>query len=169
MEKELLRENLAPLNIFRQMKYRKDFKKEHPLFFNPIGTMIFCGSQGKGKTLSAVNYIYKILDSYPYCIVVTNVSLKDYPFTAHLVNEKVIYDSTGEEVTSDGLLNEAYPERVIVEYSGLDCLKFVNNGEYGVVYLIDELHLELNSLESKNIDVDVMVEISQRDENSVSI
>ena len=31
-----------------------------------------------------------------------------------------------------------------------------------MLYFIDELHLELNSLESKNIDIDVMVEISQQ-------
>lgn len=162
MQKSLLREDINLFDIFRNWKYKHDFKKANPFFFDPIGTVIFCGSQGKGKTLSAVNYIYQILEAYPYCILCTNVALKDYPFTAHLEGEKVVYNSTGEIVTSDDILNGTYSDRVIVEYSGLDCLKYINNGYYGVVYLIDEIHLELNSLESKNIDVDVMVEISQQ-------
>lgn len=162
MEKSLLHEDLKFLDIFRNWKYKHDFKKSHPYFFNPIGTMIFCGSQGKGKTLSAVNYIYQIMEAYPYCILCTNVALKDYPFSAHLIGDKVLYDDTHTVVNSDDILNGVYDKRVVVEYNGLDCLKFVNNGEYGVVYLIDEIHLELNSLESKNIDVDVMVEISQQ-------
>lgn len=162
MQKSLLREDIKFFDIFRNWKYKHDFRKANPFFFDPIGTVIFCGSQGKGKTLSAVNYIYQILEAYPYCILCTNVALKDYPFTAHLEGEKVVYNSTGEIVTSDDILNGTYSDRVIVEYSGLDCLKYINNGYYGVVYLIDEIHLELNSLESKNIDVDVMVEISQQ-------
>lgn len=162
MQKSLLREDINLFDIFRNWKYKHDFRKANPFFFDPIGTVIFCGSQGKGKTLSAVNYIYQILEAYPYCILCTNVALKDYPFTAHLEGEKVVYNSTGEIVTSDDILNGTYSDRVIVEYSGLDCLKYINNGYYGVVYLIDEIHLELNSLESKNIDVDVMVEISQQ-------
>lgn len=162
MEKSLLHEDLKFLDIFRNWKYKHDFKKSHPYFFNPIGTMIFCGSQGKGKTLSAVNYIYQIMEAYPYCILCTNVALKDYPFSAHLIGDKVLYDDTRTVVNSDDILNGVYDKRIVVEYNGLDCLKFVNNGEYGVVYLIDEIHLELNSLESKNIDVDVMVEISQQ-------
>ena len=48
------------------------------------------------------------------------------------------------------------------EYGGLDDLKNIENGELGVIYLIDEIHLELNSLESGNVDIDVMMEISQQ-------
>lgn len=50
----------------------------------------------------------------------------------------------------------------IREYHGLDDLKNVENGYAGVIFFIDEIHLELNSLESKNIDVDIMTEISQQ-------
>ena len=32
----------------------------------------------------------------------------------------------------------------------------------GVLYLIDEIHLEFNSLESKNIPIEIMVEVSQQ-------
>ena len=48
------------------------------------------------------------------------------------------------------------------EYQGLDDLKTINNGYAGVIYFIDEIHLELNSLESQNVDIDIMIEISQQ-------
>lgn len=41
-------------------------------------------------------------------------------------------------------------------------MKALENGEEGIVYLIDEIHLEFNSLESKNIPIDVMIEVSQQ-------
>jgi hypothetical protein len=50
----------------------------------------------------------------------------------------------------------------VVEYDGLDCLKTLENGYSGVIYLIDEIHLEFNSLESKNIDIEIMIEVSQQ-------
>lgn len=50
----------------------------------------------------------------------------------------------------------------VIEYDGLECLKNIENGQHGVLYFIDEIHLELNSLESKNIDMDTIVELSQQ-------
>lgn len=48
------------------------------------------------------------------------------------------------------------------EYTGLDCLMDIENGENGVIYFIDEIHLEMNSLESKNLSMDTIVELSQQ-------
>lgn len=136
MTKDFLSGSLNPLNILEVFKFRSRFNREHPDYFHPSGTLIFTGAQGYGKTLSAVQYIIKIAHDYPKSILVTNVEFLD------------------KSVFPDGYQ--------IVEYSGLDDLKNIENGEYGVLYFIDELHLELNSLESKNIDVDIMVEISQQ-------
>ena len=47
-------------------------------------------------------------------------------------------------------------------YDGIESLTKYENGEFGVIYFIDEIHLEFNSLESKNIPIEVMVEISQQ-------
>lgn len=33
---------------------------------------------------------------------------------------------------------------------------------HGVIYFIDEIHLEFNSLESKNVPIEVMIEVSQQ-------
>lgn len=35
-------------------------------------------------------------------------------------------------------------------------------GTFGVIYFIDEIHLEFNSLESKNVPIEVMIEVSQQ-------
>lgn len=130
--KQYLKGSLNPLNLFSVLAYKRNFKKEHPDYFWPDGLLTFCGSQGKGKTLSAVQYCRKILEDYPKCKFYTNVDIKDLP----------------------------YPDRVF-EYTGLDCLKD-ENGEYGILYLIDEIHLEWNSLESKNITIEEMTEFAQQ-------
>lgn len=133
MRSELLKGSKNPFDIAKGIKYDIDFRKSHPDFFEPEGILIFCGPQGSGKTLSAVQYVKRVCEEYPHAILVTNVDIKG--------------------------LN---PLTEVVEYDGLDCLKNIENGYGGVIYFIDEIHLELNSLESKNIDMDVIVELSQQ-------
>lgn len=174
MDSLAFREDLNLLKLPDYIKQKVAFNKANPFFFRDIGTMIFCGSQGSGKTLSAVNYVYNLMDLYPYMILVTNVALTDYPFNCgysvkadgtcdiyRLDNGDIVSLSSWAERDFNDLYNEVLPY-VCIEYDGLDCLKYISNNDLGVVFLIDELHLELNSLESKNIDVDVMVEISQQ-------
>lgn len=120
-------------NLFRIAKYKRDFIKAHPTYFNPDGLLIFCGAQGEGKTLSAVDYVKKLTWDYPNAILCTNVDVKG--------------------------LN---PLTKVIEYDGLNCLTSIENGYDGVIYLIDEIHLEFNSLESKNIPIEVMIEVSQQ-------
>ena len=62
-----LTEDFGLLNLFRTMKYNRDFYKNNPTYFRPDGLIIFCGPQGSGKTLSAVNYVYNLLKLYPKC------------------------------------------------------------------------------------------------------
>lgn len=50
----------------------------------------------------------------------------------------------------------------VVPYEGIESLTRYENGHFGVIYFIDEIHLEFNSLESKNIPIEVMTEISQQ-------
>lgn len=170
MKKSALRNPLDPEALIKTIKYRMQDKRNHPTFFRTFGTCVFCGAQGEGKTLSSVQYILKLCKMYPRAILVSNVAIKDRPFNAVLVQDKYgeyVLKSlkTGRYINTDTiLLNSLSPdyEPVTVEYTGLDMLKYVNNNEYGVIFFIDEIHLELNSLESKNIDIEVMVEISQQ-------
>lgn len=128
-----LRGSLNPAHIYKAVKFDMDFRRNQPDYFEPEGILIFCGSQGSGKTLSAVQYIKLICSKYPKAILVSNVDIKGLP-----------------------------EQTQVVEYDGLDTLKNIENGYYGVIYFIDEIHLELNSLESKNIDMDTIVELSQQ-------
>ncbi len=120
-------------NIFLLNKYKKEFNQNHPDYFAPEGLLVFCGAQGEGKTLSAVQYVRELSWEYPKMILVTNVNI-------------------------EGLC----PSVKVYEYDGIECLTKYENGYYGVVYLIDEIHLEFNSLESKNIPIEVMIEVSQQ-------
>lgn len=172
MEVQALREDFGITHLPDYIKNKVDFKKSNPCFFNDVGTMIFCGKQGSGKTLSAVNYIYNLFEMYPYMILVTNVALRDYPFNCgYRIVDGVgeIYELETGEIIRTGDYHTDENDIVLgkipyccIEYDGLDSLKYINNDQVGVVFFIDELHLELNSLESKNIDIDVIVEISQQ-------
>ncbi len=133
MKNDFLRGSLNPLDLVRSLRFKRDFYAAHPDYFRPEGLLVFCGPQGAGKTLSAVQYCRRILDAYPDCIFVTNVDIQ-------------------------GLSN---PDRVF-PYEGLESLKKFENGYAGVLYLIDEIHLEWNSLESKNIGIEEMIEFAQQ-------
>ena len=133
MGNELLRGSCNPLDLYRSLKYKADFRRQHPDYFDPEGLMIFCGPQGSGKTLSAVQYCKKIILQYPRCKFVSNVKIEGLP----------------EDLEQ-------------IEYNGLDCLFDTSNGYNGVLYLIDEIHLEFNSLESKNMSIEEMTEFAQQ-------
>lgn len=116
------------------LKYKRDFRVEHPEYFDPDGIMVFCGPQGSGKTLSAVAYVIKLAQQYPNMILCTNVAI--------------------DPSVLNGI--KVYP------YTGLHDLSKYCNGYAGVVFLIDEIQIEFNSLESKNIDPAVIQEIAQQ-------
>lgn len=181
MYKDALKNSLNPSGLIQCIKWKINDFRQHPFYFRTFGTCVFCGAQGEGKTLSAVQYVLHVLETYPRAILVSNVSIKDRPFNTKMVqrvdekgnpvlneNKEPIFDLIrydGRLVNTDIILEESLQpdyEPVTIEYTGLEMLKYVNNAEYGVVFLIDEIHLELNSLESKNVDIEVMVEISQQ-------
>lgn len=132
--------SLNPMNVIDCVKHNAQFRRDHPDYFDPCGLLIFCGPQGSGKTLSAVQYVLKILEAYPKCILVTNVHIKDLP-----------------------------PEIDVRVYKGIRSLTSIHNGYHGVIFLIDEIQLEFNSLESSNIPIEVFIEISQQRKQRVHI
>lgn len=176
MYKRALKGSLEPTKFFSWLKYKIDYARANSTFFNTFGTCVFCGAQGEGKTLSAVQYVENLRKRYPRAILVSNVALKSYPF-----NTEMYYDENGggfgvpsyrlrrigsgldvntDTINLDCMFKNYEP--ITIEYTGLEMLKYISNAEYGVIFLIDEIHLELNSLESKNIDIEIMVEISQQ-------
>lgn len=133
MDLDLLRGSINPKNLIDLAKYKRNFRKENPEYFYPEGLLVFCGSQGSGKTLSAVQYVKKLCIEYPRAILVTNTKINGLP--AHTA---------------------------VVQYDGIKSLTSHENGLCGVIYFIDEIHLEFNSLESKNVPIEVMIEVSQQ-------
>lgn len=133
MDLDLLRGSLNPKNLIDLAKYKRNFRKENPDYFYPEGLLVFCGSQGSGKTLSAVQYVKKLCIEYPRAVLVTNTKINGLP--AHTA---------------------------VVPYDGIESLTSHENGLCGVIYFIDEIHLEFNSLESKNVPIEVMIEVSQQ-------
>ena len=120
-------------SIFDFISFKRNFKIEHPDYFDPDGLHVFCGSQGAGKTLCAVLFVKKLVAAYPNSMLVTNVDIAGLP--------------------------EDYR---IEQYTGPDCLSQYSNGEKGVIFLIDEIQADFNSLESKGIDPSVVTEICQQ-------
>jgi hypothetical protein len=120
-------------DLFESVKYKRSFRKANPTYFEPDGILVFCGPQGSGKTLSAVRYVLDLLRAFPRAILCSNVRIHGLP-------ESVRY----------------------VPYTGLDCFDRYNNGFEGVIFLIDEIHIEFNSLESKNMPVSIITEIAQQ-------
>ncbi len=133
MIRSLLDGSFNFFNVFRVANYRHKFKKNHPTYFEPEGLLVFCGPQGSGKTLSAVQYVKKVCELFPKCILVTNTDILDLP-----------------------------KHTKVIPYEGIESLTKIENGQDGVLYFIDEIHLEFNSLESKNVPIEVMIEVSQQ-------
>ena len=135
----LLRGSLNPDNIFKVVDYNRDFRKEHPEFFDPDGIIVFCGPQGSGKTLSAVQYVQKLCAKYPKVMVVSNMSLR-LPL---------------------GIAQ--FP------WQGSEDFTRYRNGYAGVIFLIEEIHLEFNSLESKKMDSSIFTTVSQQRKQRIHI
>lgn len=170
------------LNLFKVVNYKSKFARRNPTYFYPEGLLVFCAEQGAGKTLSAVQYCIKVNESYQDCVFCTNVSIKNLPINCYYVIKNItenitkiyyhliatdevvrivtVFSENGETKTEIEPIKENI--KIVVAYDGIDCIKELSNGMEGVLYLIDEIHLEFNSLESKNIPIEIMVEVSQQ-------
>lgn len=54
-----------------------------------------------------------------------------------------------------------FTSNLVLPYTGFEDFK-LENGVYGIIYVLDEIHLILNSLESKGIPLSIIVELSQQ-------
>lgn len=118
-------------------KANREMRKDKELF-KETGLFMYCGFQGSGKTLSAMKHVHNLMLKYPKAILVTNLKINKPDY----ITNKIITFTDHEE------LHEA--------------LVKVNNGKYGVIYFIDEIHTYFNALESKNIPLYIFTEISQQ-------
>lgn len=137
-----------------------DFKaRRNKDFFWPTGTQVYVGRQGSGKTISAVHHLRKLDTRYTKSITVTNIELF-YKKQLLFRDENHLKDIV-EKLRAMDNRSQFY-----IRFSTMDelalVLKTVNNGFFGVIYLIDEIHTYFNALDSKNIPMFVFTEISQQ-------
>lgn len=74
--------------------------------------------------------------------------------------KKIVHDYPKALVVTNLEFNFEIPN-VIKKYEGFEDFK-IENGIYGVIYVLDEIHLILNSLESKGVPLSIIVELSQQ-------
>lgn len=169
LDMESMHESYKFGQLYDYAKNKYKFALEHPYYFYPDGLTIFTGAQGTGKTLSAVNYAYNVISKYPRCKIVTNIALRDYPIItfSEWKYQNTEYIKKLRGVLPDHQLDEMLEQSYIIEnrvfaFDNADDLTRYNNGEYGVLFIIDEIHLYFNSLESKNINIETMVQFAQQ-------
>lgn len=131
-ELKFIHHNIAVPTGIETFLFKGEQGRLHPDKLPVDGIVCFCGEQGSGKTLSAVRYVYNICKKFPKVIVVSNMAL-----------------------TWD-LDIEVRP------YSGAEDMLSIDNGEEGVIFLLDEMHIEFNSLESKGMDAHIFELVSQQ-------
>ena len=73
--KEYLKGSLNPMDAVRTIRHNILFARDNPDYFYPAGIWVFCGPQGSGKTLSAVQCLKKMCAEYPKAIVCTNLDI----------------------------------------------------------------------------------------------
>lgn len=105
-----------------KVKFDFNFAKNNPDYFSPDGVIVFTGSQGSGKTLSAVRYLDNLCRLYPKAILVSNCMLR-------------LPNYHGE----------------LLPYEGIPSLSKLDNGIYGIICFIDEIQTEFSSLESAKL------------------
>lgn len=133
------------------------FAKKDPDFFPLTGTHIFTGFQGSGKTISVVRLVQKLQQQYPKSILISNVDLKKLQARRFTNVHELKNQAEAIKLLNDG----SYLAFNDVEQLLL-ALTEINNDKYGVIYLIDEMHIYFNSLGSKNIPLEVFTEIAQQ-------
>lgn len=93
--KEFLSGSLNPKNVVETIRHNILFARNNPYYFYPSGIWVFCGAQGSGKTLSAVQCLKKICKQYPRAKVCTNLDIKG------IENENIIFEDYEQLKTLD--------------------------------------------------------------------
>ena len=123
--------SLNPLDGVRAASYYYRYLMDNPQYFHPDGIWVFCGPQGCGKTLSAVQTTRNLAQDYPHARVISNFDFE-------------LKDGTRPE-----------------EFKSYDQLSEEDNGIEGIIFVLDEIHVLWNSLESKNIPITEMAALCQ--------
>lgn len=99
----------------------------------PTGSRVYCGFQGSGKTLSMVDYAFRVKQAFPKCKLFSNIYLKGIEYTHFTSSDDLKH-----------VLN-------------------VRNGSNGVIVLIDEAHLFFNRKDGISLDVLTAISQQRKD------
>ena len=102
-------------DYFATAKYNREFAKQHPEYMRCDGTILFCGGQGCGKTLSAVRYLYRLHRLYPAAIIVSNIPLQ---IGCDVIPYKSIADVATMDNGYSGII--LFLDEIQVEFNSLD-------------------------------------------------
>lgn len=91
---ECTRGTLNPLEPFRTVWYKFNNWRTNPTYFYPDGIWVFCGPQGCGKTLSAVQTLQQMVKRYPRARVISNMEIRNVPVK---VEPFIGYEQLSEE------------------------------------------------------------------------
>ncbi len=162
MDKDCGKESLNLANIARFIRFKYRFFRDNPDYFSADGLLCFVGPQGSGKTISAVNYVYKLMKKYPKCKLCTNLFLEEYPVVTFEDFKKKHFTDQDEDISDIEKYHIYLQENRVFFFRNNDDFKRYSNNKKGLIFLVDEIQLYLNSLESKNINMDTMTQIAQQ-------
>jgi len=135
--------------------FKDTFSKKDPNEFRPNGSQIYYGYQGEGKTLSMYHHFTKLKRRYPKAVVISNLRLK-YLNAKQPRNIDELQEVMNDFNTqTDYILFESYDELVLH-------LRNTRNGQYGVIFLIDEIHNYFHSHDSKSMPMWIVQVFSQQ-------
>lgn len=103
----------------------------------PVGSRVYTGFQGNGKTLAMVDYAFRIKELYPKCVIFSNVILKGIEY--HLIEKD-------------------HDVEVAIGFQ---------NGKNGVLVLLDEAHLYFNKKTGISVDVLTSISQQRKDRRKI--
>ena len=97
--KEYTRGSWNPKHLIQTIDYKIRFAMDNPDYFYPAGIWLFCGPQGSGKSLSAVQCLKKVAADYPKAVIASNMPLfgLDRPYIPFETYEQLIEIKNGIE------------------------------------------------------------------------
>lgn len=104
----------------------------------PVGSIVFKGYQGSGKTLSMVHYVLQLRKEFPKCLIFSNIMLRG--------------------------LKDAY---YFDDNKGLAVALSAQNGADGVVVLLDEAHLFFGRKDGISLDVLTAISQQRKDRRRI--
>lgn len=123
----------------------KDIFERDPDKYPYYGTILFCGGQGSGKTISMVYLLQKIKKKYPKSLAFSN-------FRVMTEGDKLV---RAELIDSTDL-------RIVPEFNGWSDIVENNNGEFGITFMIDELSIWFNNRDSKSFPPTLLQDLNQQ-------